>query len=862
MKKRCFTIVMIVIFAMFLSNLTTFAKELSILDGKVLITDTKNTVTGNEAECKITVSSIGIKSTNNIAISNETDTEATITFEYSVSGHTEFSIGGESISTSGTATGSRSVVLAGKTQLDIVLATKGGSIISKKTATLTLSNITYSEVAESSQIKYEFDSTLGSVTAGGAAISSGTVLEVDKTGIEMVATPVSGATFIAWVNDKGEIVWKDSSYTQGSTGDGTVTAIFSKNTPYFLVDNKVVYDNLTDAVNAGGQKVVLMCNGTLPAGEYTIPVGVTLLIPFDDNNTLYTEKPGSVETYTKPSVYRTLTMASEAKIFVNGAISVSAMQSARINYHGATTGKYGVIVMNDKSAITVNDGGKLYTWGYIAGAGSVTAKSGATIYESFQETDYRGGQATSDMVDNKYKVFPMSQYYVQNIQVPLTLEYGAVENGYMSVFVTALGIQEVPIPFIGPSGMFRIASGSITKDYEEGTDRLIIDINGELNMAELSITMNLGLLIGNQTVNSKNYVLPINGNITLNVNTGSKVNISQDIALLPGGVINVSEGAECVFTSNAKAYIYDSAEWGGYCSASNKKVMPVNYAHARQYTRTEANLIDAEVIVNGTVNALGGAVYATASGANIHGEEEGGIIMIKPEYEITATHQVVQNDTKISGYAEIPVTNVKPKNADGSSLELSECCSTYKYISGVWTPQDENHTEVVTPATAPTCTESGLSESSYCSVCNAVLKKQEEIPALGHDYGDFVYVDKVNHKKVCANDPSHIESGAHTFIGLQCSGCGCEKIATDTQYTIGSEEITINTSLVLDVDAITKIIITTYDEHGRLLSASIKAPDTLEEVTFPAEGVKMIQIFTWNGFDVLSPVSGVEKIEL
>ena len=42
------------------------------------------------------------------------------------------------------------------------------------------------------------------------------------------------------------------------------------------------------------------------------------------------------------------------------------------------------------------------------------------------------------------------------------------------------------------------------------------------------------------------------------------------------------------------------------------------------------------------------------------------------------------------------------------------------------------HTEVTDAAVAPTCTETGITEGSHCSVCNTVLKAQEVIPAMGH----------------------------------------------------------------------------------------------------------------------------------
>ena len=44
----------------------------------------------------------------------------------------------------------------------------------------------------------------------------------------------------------------------------------------------------------------------------------------------------------------------------------------------------------------------------------------------------------------------------------------------------------------------------------------------------------------------------------------------------------------------------------------------------------------------------------------------------------------------------------------------------------------KGHTEVTDKGHEPTCTESGLTDGSHCSVCNTILTEQEVIPAKGH----------------------------------------------------------------------------------------------------------------------------------
>ena len=70
-----------------------------------------------------------------------------------------------------------------------------------------------------------------------------------------------------------------------------------------------------------------------------------------------------------------------------------------------------------------------------------------------------------------------------------------------------------------------------------------------------------------------------------------------------------------------------------------------------------------------------------------------------------------------------------------------------------------DHTVEITEAVEPTCTEAGHTEIRTCSVCGEVLDEGEEIPALGHDWGE----EKETKKATCT------AAGEKQSV---CSRCG------------------------------------------------------------------------------------------
>ena len=443
------------------------------------------------------------------------------------------------------------------------------------------------------------------------------------------------------------------------------------------------YSDLNDAITAaqsGTDKTIVVATDGSLSGSYTIPAGVTLLIPFDDANTLYTTSPDVDETVAKQIAYRTLTLDSNTSITVCGAISVGGKLFTSTNSHICKpTGAYGQIQMNVGSQITVENGGELYAWGYITGSGNVHIISGATVYECFQVTDWRGGNATMKFGTpaNVKKVFPFSQYYVQNIEAPLTIEYGGAEKAYIAAYG-----ENIAIGFVGAGGMFELAEGAtFTKTYDPATDRISFDISGNASLKGFKMKVIIA------PINSANYVLPINNNVNINIHSGVTT-FSQDAALLPGVQVTIGYGAELNIQTGANLYVYDADEWSkNYVWGSGEDgISPVAYSPSGKGSRT---ISDVSINVNGTLN-VNGSVYTTAGGADIHSSDSTGkfVQTVVPGTE-TKTYQCTQSGsgwkTKVTP-VEIPITAAKLHNAGDSYTGTagSKAGDTYVYANGKW----------------------------------------------------------------------------------------------------------------------------------------------------------------------------------
>ena len=605
-----------------------------------------------------------------LTITNKKSTTATLSFDYSIEQNSgKIQVDGTEVSSAASFTKE----LAANESVKVYIQSGSTSAATK----ITLTNVVL--VSDVNATATFVPAENGTYTVDGKLITEEySNTQSSMTAYQVVATPAAGYQFMGWYDVSNEkYISTSAKAALNIDSDCTITAKFASKSVALFETGGQRFDDLGDAVSyaqANGQsKITLATDGSI-SGTYTIPAGITLLIPFDEAGTLYTDAPAAIRTTPASKAFRTLTMSEGTSITVNGAISLGGRYfAAGGGQQGRPVGDYGYIKMADNSSITVKNGGNLYAWGFISGSGSVLAESGATVYEFYQIADFRGGSASSGM---GHGVFPFSQYFVQNIEVPLTLNAGANEQVYSGVYAMST-TYTTAINFIGDTGMFKVESGSFTKDYDEKTDRLVFTVNGEAALNTLSLTL------AGMDVNSASYVLPITNNITINIQSGN-VTINQDAALLAGVEVNIAEGAGLTVANGKNIYFYDSDEWSsdnfvwGPC-----KFKSVAYAPGKAYNRSNNDLVDAKMDVNGSVTAIG-AIYTTGSGADICSSNgTGKYIQQGAPGTATETYQYNANGNNA---VTIPITAAKLHNADGSYTETKDAKAgdVINYVNGVW----------------------------------------------------------------------------------------------------------------------------------------------------------------------------------
>lgn len=639
-----------------------------------------------------------------LTITNNKTTKATLSFDYT----TVLSDG--TIQVDGTAVtmgGKFSKELAPNASIKVYI--KSGSTSAATKITMTDVKLVSDATATVTFLPAEN----GSYTVDGKAITEVyTNSKSSKTAYQVKATPETGYKFMGWYDEtEGKYIDTAPTTALNIEKDCTITARFVSNTTAIFETGGQVFDDLgkaiTEAKKNPSATITLVNSGTI-TGSYTIPSGVTLLIPCDDAHTVYREMPGTignVKADHTQAVYAKLTMGSGTKLVVNGALSVAAqVSSANSSYTSVPTGKYGQIEMQDGASIVLESDSSLYCWGFITGKGDIVAKSGSKVYEEFQIADHRGGNKTRTL-NSQEKTFPFSQYYVQNIEARLEIQYGAIEEAVCRMYATSDDPADITLHFIAKDsgGLFNLTSkdSKFVKWYDPQTERVSYEVYGDANLSSISFTLKVSIF--SVKVNSAHFNLPIMQNTTINVKRGTTT-IDQSLCLIPGSQVIVDKGATVKIANGKSIYVYDRSDWvykewdietidvGGqkkpkYINSGftlgGSDFRPEYYTPSRSSDSwkshfTTADMQDVKFDVNGTLN-VEGKLYTTKGGADITSSLGSGKVVLStaPTGDVK-THQYMQSrktdydsSTKeykkeVPGYKEINATPARLHNADGS----------------------------------------------------------------------------------------------------------------------------------------------------------------------------------------------------
>ena len=570
-------------------------------------------------------------------------------------------------------------------------------------------------------------------------------------------------------------------------------------------------DKAIAAAQAGSDKVIVVAkdgkvyHSSVETEEnytksFTIPSGVTLLVPYNSSNTLITDDMDEAGHYTAKGatpaqeLYRQLTMPSGTRITVNGAISVGSQATSQMK---GQVGPYGAIVMDNGSNITINSGANLYAYGYIFygkdGGGTVTVESGGTVYETAFIMDYPGSADNTQSLYNS-GVFPMRAYSVRNVEVPMTFKSGATEYAFYSMYGTLIQTHPGYFSFLGnqSSNPFCLNTGAtLTKSYSDGIQYITVNGNGELNPLNITLKVNV---MGDFPVTSEKtagFPLPSGFHITLN---NGKLKLNDNFLMMEGSKLTIGGQAE-LDTNGKKIYVIDSEDDPGANSGSD--------VHGKSYTKVDK---DAVLNVNGTLRVNGGSLYSSAKYGSITSSDGTGKVVFNGADVNDASAKIRYSSG--ANNKDLPMTSAYLQNIEGYTSTGNSTSNTYTYTAGYWrcdthTDADNNHiceacgfasectdtddhncdicgkeaisecedldndvmcdicgailcthTEIVfVEAVLPDCTTEGTLEHYKCSVCEllftdetgttTITEKELADPATGHTPGDVVVENEV-----------------------------------------------------------------------------------------------------------------------
>lgn len=421
----------------------------------------------------------------------------------------------------------------------------------------------------------------------------------------------------------------------------------------------------------------------------TVKTGVTLLLPFNENDTvghIGAGKEGS-DNYKATAaltgtakLYKTLVIPEGIEVIVNGKLIVGAQTGTTVagGVQNAVSGNYCEISLG--GTITLNNA-TLEVYGYIKGNGEITANN-TTVIENLCITGWLGGSESAGRyigdgkslfsqtnVTNPVQ-FPFSHYELRSVQLSITLHKGSKHQGYTKIATSAISvlsaqINEAWLTFVSSdsnesSGLVRMkrSDAKVVKTFKGG--RVGIETYGSVEDGYTSISLKVATMTINMT--SEKVFFPICGKTDIVIKSGTFTQ-KYNYKLMPGSTLTIENGA--TLNQNGSIVVY---------TGDFKDVTDTHYP---------SGLGDARFTVDGTLNingAFGGKVLSTTAGKVVVGANATITDVYSPEgkggvSKLTTSYTPLDKTMTTKSLVFV--------NADNSTVAAATN-KTYNYNNGTW----------------------------------------------------------------------------------------------------------------------------------------------------------------------------------
>ena len=584
-------------------------------------------------------------------------------------------------------------------------------------------------------------------------------------------------------------------------------------------DGSEFYTSLQQAFDADGE-VVLLGNMTID-GDFTIPAGEVLIIPFDMTAICrYDTELGQYIPSVDGSGGKYATFTVNGNMTVKGTLLVSGYQNCST---GGSSGAYASMIVS--GTVYVEKDAVLYGYGLVKGSGVIYAKAGAHIHELCEIKGVPHPMILNDITKDasKYHMFPFNTFFMNTIEAKVIYSKGATLDGHFSLAWQGVGTEtQGSMRLLAEeNAFFLMKSGTVTKYYDKVSGQIVlrVDENSKAESGEfvLDIEARFGGATYPATINTADYIIPLCS--AYQVQVAGECTLNHTFKLLPGAKFDVQSTGTLTIGETASLIFYRLNDYDYRATATGETMLlgfnsggyPVNMTRREtektDKTFSKSNVGSAQLNVDGKLIANGG-LFVTEDLIDVYTDEDTKYAYRNYQYYdngynfLTGTGQIdVGSRTGAASqiyerlnYAKdgsvletttvtlVPMKGLKP-DATADAVDQYESLSgtKYGYINddglNVWGDCTARHSYEVTNTNDATCGSDGT-KTYTCRVCKQ-HSYNETIPATGeHNYESVVTA------------PTCTAAGYTTYT---CTVCG-DSYTGDTVETTGHSYESVETT--------------------------------------------------------------------